>query len=51
MYDPWLIKARIRAKAEHLFREVKRQFGHVKVHCGGGLMGPLRLRKIKKYCQ
>ena len=29
------IKARIRAKVEHPFRVVKRQFGHVKVRCRG----------------
>jgi IS5 family transposase len=50
MYDLWLIKARIRAKAEHLFRVVKCQFGHVKAHCVG-LKGLLRLWRIKIYCQ
>jgi IS5 family transposase len=29
------VKARIRAKVEHPFRVIKRQFGHVKVRCRG----------------
>ncbi len=29
------IIAMVRAKVEHLFRVIKRQFGHVKTHCRG----------------
>jgi transposase, IS5 family len=40
------LKARIRAKVEHPFRVIKRQFGHVKVRYRGFMKNTLQLHTL-----